>query len=662
MRVLTKDWSKVLLIASIVALSCVILGSLSYAILGNWLVESVYREKSIEFLNKFLKYIPLGQSGAIFFRMLLTCITIQLIVVASLLHHKTRCVIKRFFTATTHPINLAVFRFVFFVTIFSSVNVSEVVWFSQFPAELRFAPTGLGWLLHYLPINATWATVSSTLFRVFCFMGMIGLFTRTSTLLTLILGFYVLGIPQFFGKVSHYHHLIWFSMVLAGSKCADAFSCDAIFAAWKRADHGITDPPAPSRIYALPLRFVWLLMGIIYFFPGFWKFGWSGLNWGLGENLKFRLYKTWIELGDWTPFFRIDQYPLLYKMAGMGTIVFEMSFILLIFFPRLRILAALGGLAFHNLTNIFMRIPFWWLQTCYVALFDWNAIFSRIGRWLYRKEMYVIYDGNCKICRRTIASLRVFDVLGRVTYVNAFDKELRTDHGLHWPDSTAILTNVHAIVGRKSWSGFSAYRVLAMRIPILWPILPFLYVWPIPKVANRFYEHVADSRTCSITDTPFLKAKEKEYNHQAHARAVVAVGVFLIFVNMLCGIGHVVSSWPFACYPTFAQIIGPKTEIESLRMSMLSSTGKLIPFDEQTLSRKFYWSRWQGLIQHILSTDDAEQTSVHLKALWQLWARNDLSYRQAASIQFYRVILLPTPPEHDGANPVRRELLLDLKL
>src|SRR5579884_534520 len=666
MRALTKDWSNVLLIVSIVALSCVILGSLSYVLFGNWLVESVYsvyREKPIEFLNKPLKYIPFGQSRAIFFRMLLICIAIQLIVAASLLNHKTRCVIKGFFTATTHPINLAIFRFVLFFTMFSSVNISEVVWFSQIPAELRFMPTGLGWLPHYLPINEKWATVSSALFRVFCLMGMIGLFTRVSTLLTLILGFYVLGIPQFFGKVSHYHHLIWFSAVLAVSRCADVFSCDAIFAAWKRADHGITDLPSPSRIYALPLRFVWLLMGIIYFFPGFWKLGWSGLDWGLGENLKFRLYKTWIERGDWdwTPLFRIDRYPLLYKMAGTGVIVFEMSFIFLIFLPRLRILAALGGLAFHNLTNIFMRIPFWWLQTCYVALFDWNAIFSRIGHWLYRKEMYVIYDGNCKVCRRTIASLRVFDVLGRVTYVNAFDNEAMIDHGLHWLDSTTLMTGIHAIVGKESWTGFSAYRLLATRIPILWPILPFLYAWPISKVANRLYRHVADSRTCSIADTPFRKAKEKEYNHQVHARVVVVVSVFLIFVNILCSICHVDSSWPFACYPTFAQIIGPKTEIGSLEMSMLSSRGKAIHLDKQTLKQKFHSSRWVGLIQHILSTDNPEQMRVRLKALWELWVQNDPSLRLAGSVRFYRVVLLPTPPEQRGINPVRRELLSELK-
>ncbi|MFE1744162.1 hypothetical protein [Coleofasciculus sp. H7-2] len=106
---------------------------------------------------------------------------------------------------------------------------------------------------------------------------MIGLFSRTSALLTAFIGFYALGIPQFFGKVDRDHHLLWFSAILAASRCGDYFSGDAIFTAWKRADRGVVEPPSSSSIYALPLRFVWLLLGIIYFFLGFWKF-WTGLS------------------------------------------------------------------------------------------------------------------------------------------------------------------------------------------------------------------------------------------------------------------------------------------------------------------------------------------------------------------------------------------------
>jgi len=134
------------------------------------------------------------------------------------------------------------------------VLCSNIVWFSSIPPELRFPPPGLHWLLAHLPINETWAWGASVLMLVFCFTAAVGLFTRTSAIACLILGFYVLGIPQFYGKINHYHHLLWFTAILAASPCADVLSIDAIRWSWKRADNESTEPPGPANVYALPLR------------------------------------------------------------------------------------------------------------------------------------------------------------------------------------------------------------------------------------------------------------------------------------------------------------------------------------------------------------------------------------------------------------------------
>ena len=101
----------------------------------------------------------------------------------------------------------------------------------------------------------------------------------------------------------------------------------------------------------MPLRFVQLLLGLIYFFPGFWKVWWGGLDWVLSENLKFQMYLKWMEVSSWTPFFRLDQYPLLYKSAAIAAVAFELSFIFLIFLPRLYVFAPLGGLIFLVVTD-----------------------------------------------------------------------------------------------------------------------------------------------------------------------------------------------------------------------------------------------------------------------------------------------------------------------
>ncbi len=638
--VATKHGRKTVLTRSLAILSAVVLLSvLSYLMLADQFLDS-------------------SGDRVLFSRLLLIWIAAHLITTAALLHRQALARMRDFFGVPTHPINLAVFRVILFGTILLSFGVSEIAWFSQIPAELRDSPLGFEWLSNHLPINVTWATISSRLFLLSCFTAMIGFFTRTSAWFTVILGYYVLGIPQLFGKVSHDHFLLWFAAILAVSRCGDVVSIDAVVSAWKRADRGVITPPAPSRIYAVPLRFVWLLIGIIYFFPGFWKWWTPGLDWALSDNLKFHLYSKWSEFGGWTPFFSLDQYPFMYKLGGMATMIFELSFLFLILFPGLRMLAVLGGLAFHNLSWAFMGIRFLGLQLCYVAFINWNALFRRLGRTLYKQEMYLIYDGNCRLCRRTIASVRVFDIFGRVTYLNAFDDEALAHHRLLWLDSAMIRTDMQAVVQSRNWGGFSAYRRLAARIPVLWPLLPFLYLWPITTIGNRTYRHVADSRGCDIVAKPSLHT-EGSGAPTPRLHVLIAVGVLLLGVNAVFGVGHVVDGWPFACFPTFAGILGP--ERQSIMIFTVSSSGEMIPVEEYSLSAKFSTGRFKALIADILRSKDLEQRQNQLKALWQLWAEHDATLQRVNSIRFYRVTLLNSP-ERQSENPVNQELLFQLEL
>jgi predicted DCC family thiol-disulfide oxidoreductase YuxK len=158
-----------------------------------------------------------------------------------------------------------------------------------------------------------------------------------------------------------------------------------------------------------------------------------------------------------------------------------------------------------------MRIPVLLIHKHRKIFFNWTASLHYIGQWMYKEEMDVLYDGSCKLCPRTMAFFKTFDIFGRVEYLDALDQGAIKERGLQWLDPTALLRDMHVVVGKKSWTGFSAYRVLAVRIPILWPILPFLYLWPIPPLARRIYRHVADSRSCSISHASPLKTRGKKH-------------------------------------------------------------------------------------------------------------------------------------------------------
>ena len=204
---------------------------------------------------------------------------VAFVVVPLLMRRRAPAFVREFFSTPTEAINLAVFRVILLLYIIYFFFTQNVLWYSRMPPELLFPPPGLGWAAAYLPLGEASVRAASVLFIACCFAGVVGLFTRASLVLGLVSGVYVLGVPQLYGKINHYHHLLWFMAILAVSPCADVLSCDALFAARRRADRGETAPPGASLAYSLPLRFVWLLIGAIYFSSGVWKVWTGGYRW-----------------------------------------------------------------------------------------------------------------------------------------------------------------------------------------------------------------------------------------------------------------------------------------------------------------------------------------------------------------------------------------------
>ena len=566
--------------------------------------------------------------------------------------------LREFFSAEDEPLNLAVFRVVLFAVLWTFSDLEQLRWFSQVPQELRILPWGSRWwLFGTLPINDIWVTAAWWGLRVASFLAMVGLWTRPAAAASALLAVYVLGVPQLFGKVHHYHHLVWFAALLASSRCGDALSCDALVAAWRRADRGMTEPPGPSRAYALPARFVWVLMGLIYFFPGFWKWWTSGIDWVLGDNLKYHLYAKWTEINGWLPAWRVDQQPLVYQLLAVGTIAFELSFLWLVFVPRLRPALAASGVAFHEGIKRTMQIRiFWTLQACYVTFVNWAGLLRWAGRRMFAAPLRIVYDGNCRLCRRTIAIVRAFDVLGRMTYVNALDEDALRRHDLERLDRQALVADMHAVLSNRAWLGYDAYRAMAWRMPLVWPILPVLYVWPVAAIGRRLYRHIADARTCEISGGPGHAPGLPSHAAAPSATlAVTVVGVCLLAGNAYFGVRGQSAAWPLACYPTFRQVI-TAPEFSTLRVAVVDDAGAQQFLDDRPMEQRATTGRWNNLVGSILSPQDEAARRKRLAALWRMWLTQDPGLVKARAVRFYKVTR-STLPER-GADPVLHEELL----
>lgn len=107
----------------------------------------------------------------------------------------------------------------------------------------------------------------------------------------------------------------------------------------------------------------------------------------------------------------------------------------------------------------------------------------------------VLYDGQCELCRRSVRLLRRLDWFSALRCQDARDVE-------HLPasvvplDPDRLLQQMHLLTpdGGRMYAGFGAFRQIAWRLPLLWPLAPWLYLPGVPTLGQRGYLWVARNR------------------------------------------------------------------------------------------------------------------------------------------------------------------------
>jgi Vitamin K-dependent gamma-carboxylase len=278
--------------------------------------------------------------------------------------------VTKFVAEKRTPLDLAVIRIVLMAWLMQT-SVSQALVFAQLDPALVYPPTGWGRLALMFPRNPHLIHGAYVVFLVSAVFALIGLWTRVSVPLAAAGAFYLMTIPQLFGKINHGHHLILFAILLAFSPCGDALSADALLSRRKGAAIPVLER---SKKYAAPLNAMIVLMGIIYFFPGVWKVARNGLHWFSSSNLQNIIGTKLLEdkptaMQSW-----VLHQPALLLLASIGTIVFEVGWIFFAVNKRTRPFLVVCGLAFHNMTGLLMNIFFTHLQICYVVLVDWGHV------------------------------------------------------------------------------------------------------------------------------------------------------------------------------------------------------------------------------------------------------------------------------------------------
>lgn len=251
-----------------------------------------------------------------------------------------------------NAIDLAVFRVVVCLVALLSADIHTAAHFATF-VHVPLLPLPTAQFLHSLAILALMSCL-------------LGFFSRISALISCVSLAFLLSLPIAAGAFRHYHHLVWFLALLAASPCGDALSLDRVLGV-RQGKMPVILPP--SRAYGLALDLAWLLLGLIFFFPGLWKLLNAGQNWP--QVMLQNMHWKWAQFHK-IPQFRLDLHPQLLALSAWSVIAFELLFLPLQFLRKTRPFLLLAALLFHFGAATFMYLSFTSLWLCYAGLFHWT--------------------------------------------------------------------------------------------------------------------------------------------------------------------------------------------------------------------------------------------------------------------------------------------------
>lgn len=191
---------------------------------------------------------------------------------------------RTFWFTPASPVPLALCRVLFFGWLLLRIvpQAATADWASVDAAF--WMPTHLFAALRLGPAAGAVLRVADVVWAASLAFACLGLWTRASTCAAFLLGVYLLGLPQCFGKVDHWSGLlVLVLLVLALARCGDALSIDA----WLGSRHGTLRTPSAewSGEYRWPIQLVRLTMALAFFAAGVAKLRFGGSAWFEPANM-----------------------------------------------------------------------------------------------------------------------------------------------------------------------------------------------------------------------------------------------------------------------------------------------------------------------------------------------------------------------------------------
>lgn len=344
-----------------------------------------------------------------------------------------------------------------------------------------------------------WTVYLAALAALAC--SMLGIFPRVSTVIgcLLLASLHERQPMALGGGDTVLRHLGFLLMLAPGIRALSLPRLRLQYRRWRK-DRSLLPPVTmPAWPYRLLL---WQLI-VIYASSAWWKS--LGTMWidgtAVGAALHHPIFTRW-------PYDAVNLLMPLAPVLTWKTVAWEAAWLLLLLpsplLPRvlrtggLKRLILAAGVLFHGSIAILMDVGSFSFAILagYLGLLD-----DRDRAWLKRAldrrmkhPLVVLYDGSCRLCRRSAFVLALLDAFGHVRLVDFRNAKDRRAAAPHIDESQLDLAMHVLLPDRSVRTGFDGFRVISWHLPLLWISVPLLYIPGISHLGRRIYGWIAQNR------------------------------------------------------------------------------------------------------------------------------------------------------------------------
>ena len=344
---------------------------------------------------------------------------------------------------------------------------------------------------------------------------------------------------------------------------------------------------------------------------------------------------------DWQVSLSLQAAPdFVFAFLGLSGVLGEVLFGLVLISRKARIVLPLAMAGMHVGIIFLQNILFFDLILLQAIFFDWTKIRHWFGERLaqLRPPLYVLYDGTCELCLRTVRILRGLDLFDRLNPVDfhtldlqAFNQQQGTTIG-----SRDLDREMYVVSDGLARAGLDGYRRMARELPILWGPGLLLSLPLVSRIGRRVYATVATQRksliACDRTCEPEIAvpapAATSQFVHTVCAFSTLGLLGLLVF----CW-GFRIEYYPFTTMQMYSAL-NKSGQVEYIKV--------LAHFNDGSISEtKFEWigamadSRYRRVISDAFGSEDAQERAS--KFLDASLARANLAPSPGRAVRFFEI-------------------------